>query len=289
MNDRIEQAIRDALSAKFSTEHLKNASETELQNFITSLQDSVEPETLHRESNNRIHSTKYFFQHNHDFGNFRINGVMHDRHIAIMICFIRDLGLPMDLSGKRVLDVGAWTGGTSMVLSALGAEVVAIEEVPLYADTVNYLANAFGDDGLRCRSISLYDFDDQDAYDYVIYPGIIYQVSDPILSLRLLFNALKDGGEMFVESYGVPAARGQALALAEMTEVAHSGTKDNLDRGGRCHFVPSPAALELWMRAVGFEDLQVDPVTPNGHLFAKGRRRQHQDMLRAGLSRPDVR
>ena len=46
--------------------------------------------------------------------------------------------------------------------------------------------------------------------------GVIYHVTDPVLSLRILFNALKDGGRIFVETMGVVAgANSPPLAAVE--------------------------------------------------------------------------
>lgn len=47
---------------------------------------------------------------------------MADRHIEIIARFLSDFGLPLDLTGKKVLDIGVWTGGTCLALCALGAE-----------------------------------------------------------------------------------------------------------------------------------------------------------------------
>ena len=55
---------------------------------------------------------------------------MGDRHLVLLARYMDDFGaFPRDLSGKRVLDIGCWSGGTSLLFSALGAEVVAVEEV----------------------------------------------------------------------------------------------------------------------------------------------------------------
>ena len=50
-----------------------------------------------------------------------LQGLMGDRHINILATFIDDFGLPRDLTGKSVLDVGVWCGGTSLLLAAMGA------------------------------------------------------------------------------------------------------------------------------------------------------------------------
>lgn len=235
-------------------------------------------------------SVKFRWGHNHDFGSFQLNGQMGNRHIQILAEFIDHFGLPADLSGKKVLDIGAWTGGTSLLMAAMGAEVVALEEVRKYADTINFLAEAFGLDNLRSEAISLYDLEAEDEFDIVIYSGVVYHVTDPILSLRILFNALKDNGRIFVETFGTgDGPRGSAVAVVEGPKHIGSGTKEALNRGGWNYFIPSPAALRTWVDAVGFEEIQVGQLDAQRRIKCSATRVQHYDMIRAGLSRVGIR
>ena len=88
-------------------------------------------------------SIRFRWGHDHDFGDFSLDGQMADRHIQIIARFLSDFGLPLDLTGNKILDISVWTGGTCLALCALGAEVVGLEEVRKYADAVTYLAHAF--------------------------------------------------------------------------------------------------------------------------------------------------
>jgi len=216
---------------------------------------------------------------------------MADRHIELITYFMDNFGLPHDLSGKKILDVGVWTGGTSLVLSALGAQVTALEEVVKYSNTVNYLALAFGLSNLECKPISLYEFDVNDTYDYVIYSGVIYHVTDPVLSLRILFNSLKDNGRIFIETMGIQIKNTTAtFVLFEGPRHFRGGSKEDLNRGGGWnYFVPTPRALNLWVDTVGFDDIRMDDTGSSRRIKCVATRRQHKDMLRAGLSRPDIR
>ena len=235
-------------------------------------------------------SIKYRWGHNHDFGSFKLDGQMGDRHINIIADLIDNFDLPFDLSGKKVLDVGAWTGGISLLLSAMGAEVHALEEVVKYSNTINYLSSAFSIDTLKSEPKSLYKFDEHDIYDYIIYSGVIYHVTDPVLSLRILFNALKDSGKIFVETLGInPDAGVPPLALVEGPRNIRGGSKKELNRGGWNYFAPSKTGLYIWMDTAGFEDIRISDITANNRIYGGGTRQYHKDILRAGLSRPDIR
>jgi SAM-dependent methyltransferase len=237
-------------------------------------------------SKQRDLSIKYHWGHNHDFGDGMVyEGRMGNRHIEVLAHFIAELGLPADLSGKRVLDIGVWTGGTSLLLAAMGADVIALEEVVKYADTVNYLARAFSlQEKVKCFPSSLFAalpvFVDE--FDYIIYSGVIYHVTDPLLSLRLIFSALKDGGSCYLESYGFHSS--EVTCRYEGPGVVHSGRVEDLNRGGWNYFIPSSKCLATWCQDVGFQEVQVSRTEPSWRLHAFARRNAFQDFCRAGIS-----
>jgi SAM-dependent methyltransferase len=242
------------------------------------------------ESKQRDLSRKYHWGHNHDFGDgTTYDGRMKDRHIDLIARFVTQYGLPLDLRGKRVMDIGVWTGGTCLTLVAMGAEVVGLEEVAMYADTVNYLAESFGvADRLKCLPRSLYDalplF--ADYFDYVLYSGVIYHVTDPTLSLRLIFSALKDGGRVFLETYGYDSP--ECLCSYTGPTVVLNGTSTEMNRGGWNYYAPSPSCLAAWCRDVGFEHESMGPVEDTRILGAAERTR-FGDFCRAGLSKTTTR
>jgi len=291
MSDSVKQHLQTLMRESFTVDNLKNVDADEFQKNILDRidKDDSEIEGYFDPSKQRDISIRYFWGHNHDFGTFYQSGPMGDRHIDIIAQFVADYGLPLDLTGKKVLDIGVWTGGTCLLLTAMGAEVTGCEEVKKYADTVNYLAHAFGLDTLTCERLSLYEIDFQDSFDYVIYSGVIYHVTDPILSLRILYNALKDGGDIFVETFGIWAG-GEMQSVCLVESGPMEGNAESLNRTGWNNFIPSSEALKSWMISVGFKDVNVGAPTQDlRRIHGKGMRVQHEDMLRAGLSRPDIR
>lgn len=234
-------------------------------------------------------SVKFHWGHDHDFGDFRLRGRMGERHIWLMAVY-RDLfrSIPRSFEGRSVLDIGCWTGGTALLLRAMGAKVHAIEEVRKYADCVRFLQECFAVEGLRVEHASLFELDRADVYDrfdIVHYAGVVYHVTDPVLSLRIVYNCLNDGGLCLVETYCDPDPRG--VLRFEGPSVIAFGEERLRNRGGWNWFVPSPSALRSMMAAVGFEEIELRRL--GNRAFAVGRRRGHVDMLRAGLSVPDVR
>ena len=283
--------LENLFKENFTTKNLSSIKPDEFKNNILARLNTVDSESEGYDdpSRQRDLSIKYHWGHNHDFGDFNLKGAMGRRHIHLIANFVDNFGLPLNLEGKRVLDIGVWTGGSSLLLSAMGAEVDALEEVKKYADTVTFLAESFGLDKLNCRAISLYDLDEHDKYDYIVYAGVIYHVTDPILSLRILFNALKDNGNIYIETFGIKSNSTIPIVRAEGPVISRGGSQENLNRSGWNYFIPSTNALSLWCNTVGFEDIRVQEVDSNSRIHACATRKKHYDMLRAGLSRATIR
>ena len=231
-------------------------------------------------------SVKFHLGHDHRVSDdLVLKGRMGDRHLSLIATFMDDFGLGRDLSGLTVLDIGCWTGGVSLLLTALGARVIAIEEVRKYAATTNFLADVFGvADRLRCVPESLYSFlpKHADRFDLVVYAGVVYHVTDPVLSLRHIFSALKNGGRCFIETYGIQHP--ESVCLYEGPRHADDGQAGGMSRGGWNYFVPSPKCLGHWCLDAGFDEVKVAPANPDSRIFAAARRSAFRDILRAGLS-----
>ena len=236
-------------------------------------------------------SIKFHWGHNHDFGRFNLQGRMGDRHLELMSDFINKF--PVDIStfsDADVIDIGCWTGGTSLLLKSLGSRVVAIEEVRKYAEMVNFLASSFGlQRELRCESKSLYECNHADyheRFDVAYFPGVIYHLSDPVLALRILFNSLKLDGEVLIESAGVDSP--EPICRFDGNYVYRNGTREELNRGGWNWFLPSASALQKMLVEAGFELVQAYWCDDRRRVFGYGKKCRQIGICKAGLSVPDI-
>jgi len=126
-------------------------------------------------------------------------------------------GLPEDLTGKRVLDVGAWDGFWTWECLKRGADyVLAIDDFSDPGDAVNNEAprakwetfdicrEALGYDETRVgrKEMSLYDLKPHmhGTFDYVLMFGVIYHCRYPLQALDNMFAMCKPGGTLLVES-----------------------------------------------------------------------------------------
>jgi 2-polyprenyl-3-methyl-5-hydroxy-6-metoxy-1,4-benzoquinol methylase len=279
--------LSDLMSA-YRVEHLAGLTAESFEANIRSLLELEDHrmEGFDDPSQQRDRSVCFVWGHDHDFGSFALGGAMADRHLTLLATFIdRFAALPPRLDGKRVLDIGCWTGGTSLLLSAMGAEVVAIEEVRKYVDAVGYLKEAFGIDRLEVRNQSLFECTTDDfieAFDIVLFAGVLFHVTDPVLALRIIFGSLRDGGVCLLETAADPARR-PLLDYRGPGPLQPAGIRRRWS-----WMVPSVPALTAMMGDVGFDQVRAERARA-GRAFAIGRRSRYKDMLRAGLSLPKVR
>lgn len=122
--------------------------------------------------------------------------------------------IPEDLSGKRVLDIGAWDGYWTFEALKRGArEAVAIDDFSDYMghlkqgdrqawDTFDFCRQALGYDEQRCQrhQMEVYDVTPErlGKFDVVFFFGTLYHLRYPLLALDRL-SAVCDS-EIYVES-----------------------------------------------------------------------------------------
>ena len=230
----------------------------------------------------RAKSVRFRWPYDHDFGDFQVGpGKANHRPSRLLSTFMRRFdALPKSLDGQRVLDIGCYAGGTSLLLAAMGASVVAVEEVTKYVDCLRYLRDSFALENLDPRNLSLYDLttdEFQDAFDIVLFSGVLYHLSDPVLGLRITFNAVRPGGRCLLET---AAAKSNARILD------YAGKNDPGRGGGANWFYPSPLVVSEMMDEVGYCDIRsiVQPNPRHDRVLAVGTKVAQVDMLRAGLS-----
>jgi len=106
--------------------------------------------------------------------------------------------IPADLTGKRVLDTGAWDGWFSFEAERRGAEVTAIDcvEVPHFLEIHRKLASR-----VTYRILDFYELPEArlGTFDYVFFLGILYHLKHPLLALETVCSLTTDTA--IVESF----------------------------------------------------------------------------------------
>jgi tRNA (mo5U34)-methyltransferase len=104
-------------------------------------------------------------------------------------------------AGKTVLDIGAWDGYFSFLAERSGAKEVTALDIDekkgfliakeIFDSKVNYV---IGD-------IMETTPEDIGAFDLVLYPGVLYHMKFPYLSLHKVVDLVKDDGALFIETH----------------------------------------------------------------------------------------
>ena len=178
--------------------------------------------------------------------------------------------VPEDLSGKRVLDVGAWDGYWSFEALKRGArEVVAIDD---FSDFLGQLENSdrhawetfdlcrealgYGDDVCARREMSVYEVNEAELgrFDYVFCFGLLYHLRHPLLALDKL-SAVCDEA-IFVESAILddfsPYRGGMGHGYAGGQFVMEFYPTNEYGRNDTNWWVPTGHCLAAMVRAAGF-------------------------------------
>ncbi len=134
------------------------------------------------------------------------------------------VGLPDDLTGKRVLDIGAWNGGFSFECERRGAsEVIAFSLEDPATTGFDRLKAALGS---RVSYVlgSVYSLDPValGVFDIVLFLGVLYHLRYPLLAADKLRSVTK--GELLIETHVIdecfiPAGKtsAEAISLAQVS------------------------------------------------------------------------
>ena len=197
------------------------------------------------------------------------------------------LGLPEDMTGLRLLDIGAWDGFFSFEAERRGADVIALDHYVWSVDTAGLtrhnkdraaqglpaqpadtvpgmwdpkgLPGKAGFDLAHARRKSrvkvevgdttTMDLDRLGTYDVVLYLGVLYHLQDPIGALRKLRTLTK--GRALIETASLTLPEHGDRALWQFIE----GTELNGDPTN--WWVPTVEGALAACRAAGFSEVRV--------------------------------
>jgi tRNA (mo5U34)-methyltransferase len=176
--------------------------------------------------------------------------------------------VPDDLTGKRVLDVGAWDGyWTFEALNRGASEVVAIDD---FSDLLSRLEtrtgwgnfdlcrDALGYSDAQCKrhDISVYDVTEAQfgRFDYVFCFGLLYHLRHPLLALDRLAAICDEA--IFVESAILddysPYRGGLGHGYADGQMVMEFYPDSQYGNNATNYWVPTLHCLGQMVRSAGF-------------------------------------
>jgi tRNA (mo5U34)-methyltransferase len=169
-------------------------------------------------------------------------------------------GLPDDMSGMRVLDIGCCEGFFSFEAERRGAEdVVAIDSFPESIRRFNICRSALGSKANGYLA-SVYDLNPKNfgTFDLVMYFGVLYHLRHPLLSLQKIATVAT--GTLLMQTRSFEAAGLGDISAAQFYPFGmQSGTPDNPIFDLSVIWVPNSACVRDMMLHVGF--VNVEPVS----------------------------
>lgn len=193
-------------------------------------------------------------------GPFNLFGVMIDSEWRANLKWDR-LAAQIDLRGRRALDVGCGNGYYLWRMLGHGARIaLGIDPAQLYIAQFNALKRYCPDRPafvlpLKSEQFPLHCGNNHDdiGFDSVFSMGVLYHRRHPREHLRKLLAFARPGGEIIVETLTLD---GDADAV--LTPAGRYAKMRNV------HAIPSPLALEAWLRqsgATGIRLLDVSTTT----------------------------
>lgn len=200
-------------------------------------------------------------------------------------------GIPDDMDGETVLDVGSWDGYWTFEALKRGAKhVTAIDD---FSDDCGELiqgkhdwssfvlcAEALGFAQPRYISAKTVSIEKQNDYYYwdiqvdrVFIFGVLYHLRNPVLALENCFNALKPGGWIHVETAILDSMTSGYTGKPCDPNGCYAEFYPTNEYG--CNqsnwWVPTLKCAAAWLKGVGFEDIESWKLTETPQSLAECR------------------
>lgn len=186
------------------------------------------------------------------------------------------LGLPENLKGKTVLDIGTWDGFYSFECEKRGASRV------LSTDSVVWMAKGWGskegfdlakkvlNSRVEEKLIDILEISPEKVgtFDIVLFLGVLYHMRHPLLALEKVYNVTKEMAIIETATDMLDIQR-PAMAFYPTTEF-----NDGITTWAGLN----PACIEAMLKVAGFRKVKLQFSTPIGY------RKQGVD----GFNDPDV-
>jgi len=167
-----------------------------------------------------------------------------------------------DFKGKRVLDIGCWTGGFSFHFESLGADVTAVDVMDPEESGFNLFKSVL-ESSVKFEKLSVYDLDLNTigTFDYVFFQGVFYHLKHPLLAFEKLNDIIKPKGSLLCSgTSGDYYFENGGKTIVPNKEVPQIGdfpmaffVRDKFLGDASNWWLPNERCLEAWAKRSGFK------------------------------------
>ena len=181
-------------------------------------------------------------------------------------------GLPEDLAGMRVLDIGCAEGFFAFEAERRGArEVVAIDSFPDSIRRFNICRSALGSraTAFLCNVYTL-DPSTFGTFDVILFYGVLYHLRHPLLALERILNVCTGTMLLQTATYEVPGATAMPLAQFYPGGLP-SGPPEEPQWDPTVFWMPNAACVRAMVAHTGFHALETISTDPKISLVVRAR------------------
>ena len=151
------------------------------------------------------------------------------------------------LEDHLILDVGCGNGYFGWKMCDAGARLVlGIDPTLLFVMQFFAIRSFYPDRPNWVLPIGIESMPEHDQFDTVLSMGVLYHRQSPIEHLHTLRKMIKPGGQLILETLVIDQEN--SIALTPQSRYA---------KMRNVWFIPSPSALEIWLRRARFKSIQM--------------------------------
>lgn len=195
------------------------------------------------------------------------------------LTILDSLGLPEQMKGLRVLDIGCSDGFFSFEMERRGAEVLAIDFVPETHTGFATARKIFGSN-VAYKTENVYNLSPHEhgEFDIVLFLGVLYHLRKPLAALDSIRSVMKAGALMFLSTMMIDEyfllPDGSVTTLKEVNPIlstvplwqAYPG--DSLNGDYTNCFAPNQRALEAALQEAQFSVGESRVISMGGYVRA---------------------